>query len=211
MLSAALPLLAVAGRDDRARLAAALQTMTEAALIVGLFIAIAVSVGARPLLVALGGDQYGGAANTLRIQIFAIVLVFVGQAWQLGLVALRRQRALAVANGVALVVVLVAGVILVPPFGAVGAAIAAVAAEAALAGTVLLSLERLEPALMPSGRFAPRVLAIAALTGGAGALVPDARLGAVVGSLAFVALMFATRSMPPELLAALTSRRRAAS
>jgi O-antigen/teichoic acid export membrane protein len=211
MLSAALPLLSLAGRDDRTRLAGALQTMTEAALIVGLFIAIAVSVGARPLLVALGGDQYGGAANTLRIQIFAIVLVFVGQAWQLGLVALRRQRALAVANGVALVVVLVAGVILVPPFGAVGAAIAAVAAEAALAGTVLLSLERLEPALMPSGRFAPRVLAIAALTGGAGALVPDARLGAVVGSLAFVALMFATRSMPPELLAALTSRRRAAS
>ena len=87
------------------------------------------------------------------------MLVFVGQAWQLGLVALRRQRALAFANGVALVVVLVAGVILIPPFGAVGAAIAAVAAEAALAGTVLYSIKRLEPALMPRGRFAPRVLA----------------------------------------------------
>ena len=125
MLSAALPLLSVAGRDDRARLAGALQTMTEAALIFGLFIAIAVSVGARPLLVALGGDEYGDAANTLRIQIFAIVFVFIGQAWQLGLVALRRQRALAIANGLALVVVLAMGAILVPPFGAVGAAIAA--------------------------------------------------------------------------------------
>ena len=211
MLSAALPLLSVAGRDDRQRLAGALQTMTEAALIFGLFIAIAVSVGARPLLVALGGQQYSGATGTLRIQIFAIVLVFVGQAWQLGLVALRQQRALALANGLALLVVLVAGVILVPPFGAVGAAIAAVAAEAALAGSILYSLHRLEPALMPNGSFAPRVLALAAITGVGGALVPDARLGALAGSLAFVALMFATRSMPPELIAAFTARRRAAS
>jgi O-antigen/teichoic acid export membrane protein len=211
MLSAALPLLSVAGRDDRARLGGALQTMTEAALIFGLFIAIAVSVGARPLLIALGGDEFSDAAPTLQIQIFAIVLVFVGQAWQLGLVALRRQRALAVANGVALVVVLVAGVTLIPPFGAVGAAIAAVAAEAALAGWVLLSLGRLEPGLVPSMRFAPRVLAIAAVTGIGGALIPDAVLGAVVGSLAFVALMFATRSMPPELMAAFRSRRRVAS
>ena len=56
-----------------------------------------------------------------------------------------------------------------------------------------------------------RVLAIAAATGVGAALIPDARLGAVTGSLAFVALMFVTRSMPPELMAALTSRRRAAS
>ena len=161
--------------------------------------------------IALGGEEYGDGASTLQIQIFAIVLVFVGQAWQLGLVALRRQRALAFANGIALVVVLVAGVILIPPFGAVGAAIAAVAAEAALAGTVLYSIKRLEPALMPRGRFAPRVLAIAAVSGAGGALMPDAVLGACAGSLAFIALMFATRSMPPELLAAFTSRRRVAS
>ncbi len=210
MLSAALPLLSLAGRDDRARLAGALQTMTEAALIVGLFIAIGVAVGARPLLVALGGGEYADAASTLRIQILAIVLVFVGQAWQLGLVALRHQRALAVANGIALVVVLVAGVILVPPFGAVGAAIAAVAAEAALAAAVLLSLKRVEPGLIPSGRFAPRVLVLAAIAAAGGVLIPDARIGACIASLAFVALMFATRSMPPELIAAFTSRRRAA-
>ena len=207
MLSAALPLLAVAGRDDRPRLANALQTMTEAALIFGLFIAIAVSIGAVPLLIALGGEQYSGAANTLRIQIFAIVLVFVGQAWQLGLVALRHQRSLAVANGVALVVVVVAGVVLIPPFGAVGAAVAAVMAEAALAGAILYALKQLEPELMPNGRFAPRVLLIAAAAGAAGAVIPSAALGACVGSLAFIVLMFATRAMPPELIAALTSRR----
>jgi O-antigen/teichoic acid export membrane protein len=211
MLSAALPLLSVAGRDDRARLAGALQTMTEAALIFGLFIALAVSLGARPLLIALGGDPYRGAANALRIQIFAIVLVFVGQAWQLGLVAMRQQRALAVANGVALVVVLVAGVILIPPFGAVGAGIAAVTGEVALAGTVLLSLQRLEPVLVPHVRNLPRIAAAAVISGIGGAFVPDPIVGALVGSLAFVALVFATRSMPPELLAAFTARRRAAS
>jgi O-antigen/teichoic acid export membrane protein len=211
MLSAALPLLSVAGRDDRARLAGALKTMTEAALIFGLFIALAVALGARPLLIALGGDPFQGAANALRIQIFAIVLVFVGQAWQLGLVAVRQQRALAVANGVALVVVLVAGLILIPPFGAVGAGIAAVVGEAALAATVLLSLQRLEPVLVPHLRNLPRILGSAIIAGIGGALIPEPVVGALVGSLAFIALVFATRSMPPELLAALTARRRATS
>ncbi|HEY1478730.1 MAG TPA: polysaccharide biosynthesis C-terminal domain-containing protein, partial [Gaiellales bacterium] len=211
MLSAALPLLSVAGRDDRARLAGALQTMTEAALIFGLFIALAVSIGARPLLDVLGGSQYGGAASALRIQIFAIVLVFIGQAWQLGLVAMRQQRSLAWANGAALVVVLIAGVILIPPFGAVGAAIGAVIAEAALCACVLYSLNRFEPGLVPHGRFAPRTLAFALIAGVGGALIPNATVGAVAGSLAFVALMFATRSMPAELIGALTSRGRVAS
>lgn len=208
MLSAAMPLLSVAGRDDRTRLAGALQTMSEAALIFGLFIALAVSIGARPLLAALGGDAFRGAANALRIQIFAIVLVFVGQAWQLGLIAVRQQRALAVANGVALAVVLVAGVILIPPFGAVGAGIAALVAEAALAGSVLFSLARLESGLVPHMRNLPRIAAVAAVVGIGGALIPDPIVGALVGSLAFIALMFATRSMPPELLAALRARRR---
>ena len=207
MLSAALPVLSVAGRDDRGRLAGAIQTMTEAALIVGLFIAIAVALGARPLLIALGGEQYAGAASTLKIQIFAIVLVFVGQAWQLALVAVRQQRALAIANGVALVVVLIGGVILIPPFGAVGAAIAALVAEAALAGTVLYALHRRERSLVPRVRNTPRILGAAVIAGVGGALIPDPILGACVGSLAFVALVFATHSMPPELLAAFAARR----
>jgi O-antigen/teichoic acid export membrane protein len=211
MLSAALPLLSVASRDDRARLAGALQTMTEAALIVGLFIALAVAIGARPLLDALGGSQYGGAASALRVQIFAIVLVFVGQAWQLGLVATRNQRSLAIANGIALVVVVVAGFALIPPYGAVGAGVAAVVGELSLAVAVLYSLHRQDAALVPHGRFAPRTLVLAAIAGGGGALIPDATAGAVIGSLAFVALMFATRSMPAELLAAVRLPRRAAS
>ena len=87
--------------------------------------------------------------------------------------------------------------ILIPPFGAVGAAIAALVAEAALAGTVLYALHQRERSLVPRVRNTPRILGAAVIAGVGGALIPDPILGAVCGSLAFVALVFATRLHAP--------------
>ena len=56
----------------------------------------------------------------LRIQALALIPVFLGQVWQLGLIAGRAQRAMAVANGLALVLVIVLGVAFVPGGGATG-------------------------------------------------------------------------------------------
>ena len=91
VLSSALPLLSVAGRDDSERLRFGLQRMTEVSLAVAVVFVLVIYALAPTLVPLLGGDQYAGAVPVLQIQSFALIAVFVGQVWQLGLLSLRRQ------------------------------------------------------------------------------------------------------------------------
>ena len=106
VLAVALPLLAVAGAENRERLRYALQQMTEAAVAVSLLLVLVTVVLAEPAIVLLGGEQYRDAASILQIQAVALLGIFLSQVWTLGLISLRRQRDVAVANGIVLVLVL---------------------------------------------------------------------------------------------------------
>ena len=206
VLAVALPLLAVAGAEDRERLRYALQRLTEAALLVALLLVLVTVVLADPAIRLLGGDDYADAAPILQVQAFALLGVFLGQAWTLGLVSLRRQRLVAVANALALGVVLVLGTTLVARFGADGGAAAAVATEAVLALALYVALRRAAPDAAPRLGFVWRPLAAAA-AGGAVALLPlDPWLGGAAAALAFVAVAFAVRAVPAEIVPALRRR-----
>jgi len=161
VLSTALPLLSVAGRDDDSRLAFGLQKMTEVSLAASVVFVLVIFVLAPTLIPLLGGDQYRGAVPVLRIQSFALIAVFVGQVWQLGLLSLRRQAALAWANAGALAIVLALGGIVIPLWGANGAAAAAVVSETCLAVLVYLFLRRTAAAVAPRAGLVPRVIAAA--------------------------------------------------
>ena len=103
ILSVALPLLSVAGDEDDSRLRRALQSMTEASLVIATLLVIGIGILAEPGIRLVGGEEYIGAVPVLRIQALALIPVFLVQTWQLGLIAGRAQRAMAVANGLALV------------------------------------------------------------------------------------------------------------
>jgi O-antigen/teichoic acid export membrane protein len=131
----------------------------------------------------------------------------VGQTWQLGLVALRRQADVAVATGVALVAVIALGIGLIPRWGANGAAVAAVLAETLLAVVTFGLLLRARREVTPGFGFTARLLPAAA----AGALVlllplPGVVLGVLAGG-AFLLLALWLRAFPPELLPALRGHR----
>ena len=91
VLSTALPLLAVAGRDDDDRLRFGLQRMTEVGFAAATALVLAIVVLAPPAIRLLGGAEFEDAAGVLRIQAFALLPVFVGQTVQLGLLSVRRQ------------------------------------------------------------------------------------------------------------------------
>ena len=150
ILSVALPLLSVAGDEDDSRLRRGLQSMTEASLLVAALLVVGIVILAEPGIRLVGGDEYLGAVPVLRIQALALIPVFLVQTWQLGLIAGRAQRAMAVANGLALVLVIVLGLAFVPSGGAKGAAWVAVAAETALATFLWIALHRTNPAGAPS-------------------------------------------------------------
>jgi O-antigen/teichoic acid export membrane protein len=203
VLSSALPVLSVAGRDDSERLRFGLQRMTEVALAAGIVFVVAIVALAHVVIPFLGGSQYRGAAPVLAIQAFALIAVFVGQTWQLGLLSLRRQSALAWANGVALVVVVVAGGILIPLDGARGAAVAAIIGESALAVFVYGALRRAAPLVAPTFGLTPRVVGAALPAFGVLAL-PIPWEAHVLGALAVFAVAAALlRAVPTELLHAL--------
>jgi O-antigen/teichoic acid export membrane protein len=202
VLSVALPVLSVAGHEDEERLRYSLQRLTEVALLFAVLLVLVIVAIAEPAIVFLGGEEYRGAAPVLQIQAVALIGVFLGQTWQLGLVSIRRQSALGWANGVALVLVVALGVVLVPAYGATGAAVAAVLAESALAVLLLFFLHRARPGAVPRFGFVPRV-ALAGALATPFLFVPIPPLAAAAGATAvFLAAAYAAGALPPELRAA---------
>jgi O-antigen/teichoic acid export membrane protein len=207
LLSVALPLLALAGDSDRERLRYGLQRMTEVAVVLSLGLALTTFALAEPAIRLLAGAEYGGAAPILQIQAWALVPLFIGQVAVLALISIRRQRALAAANTLALLLVVILGLALAPPFAGRGAAAAGVIAEAALAVSLFILLARAEPTVVPHFAFVWRPLA--ALAAGAAALaIPGlgewVRACLVAG--AFVVAAILVRAVPSEVLAALRRR-----
>jgi O-antigen/teichoic acid export membrane protein len=206
VLSSALPLLSVAGRDDDERLRFALQRMTEVSLAAAVAIVIAIVALAPTLVPLLGGSQYAPAAVVLQIQAFALLPVFVGQVWQLGLLALRRQSALAWANAGALVLVLVLGAVLIPEWAARGAAAAAVAGESVLAALVYLFLRRAAPLVAPRPGLVPRVLAASLPAFVVLALPLPWPATLALSLVVYIGIALAVRALPFELFHALRGR-----
>jgi O-antigen/teichoic acid export membrane protein len=167
LVGVVLPIASVAAESDAERLRYVLQRVGEVALLVSLGLAVCVAIAAEPVIVLLGGDEYRAAAPVLRIQVFALVGIFVAQGWTIGLLAMREQRLVAVANLAGLLAITILGFVLIPISDARGAAAAAVAADLLLALTTLFLLRRAGPGRTIRFGYVPRVL----LAGGLAALV----------------------------------------
>ncbi len=207
VLAVALPLLAVAAAEDRQRLSYALQRLLEAAVAVSLLLVLVTVVLAQDAIVLLGGEAYSDAAPMLQVLAFALLGIFVSQVLTLGLVSLRRQRDVAVANGLALALVVVLGFFLVRAYEGIGGAAAAVATEAVLALLLLVALARYDRDVTPRFGFLPRVLA-AAVVGALVALIPvSAWIVAPLAAGAFIGAAFVLGAIPPEVVPALRGRK----
>ncbi|ADB53908.1 oligosaccharide flippase family protein [Conexibacter woesei] len=209
MLGAAFPILAHAHVADQERLRYALQRMGEAALLLGLGLALVLAVGAEPIVLLLGGDRFAAAADPLRIQSVAIAGAFMTQVGTFALIAVQQQRALVAVNVFALVTVLALGCTLIPLWEANGAALAASVGEVSLAIAALAMLTRVRPELRPDLRYVPKLLLAAAL----GALcvllpIPDA-VAAVAAVLVYGGVALVLRAVPLELFEALLKRKAA--
>jgi O-antigen/teichoic acid export membrane protein len=206
VLSSALPLLAVAGRDDEHRLRRGLQSMTEVVLAAGVFVTLVIYALATPAIRLLGGAEFAGAGRVLQIQAFALIPVFLGQTWQLGLLSLRRQSALVRANGIALLAVIFVGTVFVSIWGSIGAAIAAVLAETLLAALVYFFLRRASPESAPGLGRTPRVVSAAVPAFAVLALPVSWPVTLVLSPTIFAVGCLLARALPPDLLFALRRR-----
>lgn len=207
LVSSSFPILARAARGDDARLEYALQRMFEVATAVGTLIALGLGVAAPFAIDVIAGPGFDPSVDVLRIQALGLVTTFLLATWQFALLSLKLHKQLLIANAMAAVVAIGGTLLLAPPLGAEGAAIATVGAEGMLALACLIFVARERPALRPRLGVVPKVVVAAGLGVLVASVVPAHPVVlSVLASAVALAAMFGLRAVPPELVTALLRR-----
>ena len=196
-----LSIFARAAHDDHDRLGYSLGRVFEVALIVGVWVAVSIAVGASLAIGIVGGAKFAPAAPVLALQGVGLGAMFVSLVWANGLLGLGMYRVILALSlsALALNAALVAPLVLID--GARGAAIGTAVSEILLAVVQCYAVVRGRPQLRPSLRILPKV-ALAAAFG----LLPLALTGLpvivrlAISSALFGACLAATRALPLELL-----------
>jgi O-antigen/teichoic acid export membrane protein len=204
LVSSAFPILARAARDDAGRLRYAVGRLFDVSVLLGVWSALALAMGAGFAVQVVLGGQFNDAVPVLQLQALALLGSFFVATGLYTMLSLERFRALLVASALAAVTSGALTLVLVPELGAEGAALATAAAELVLAiGVVVAIRDVVRPGLGTLARALPGIAGMA----GVGLLV-DAHDVVVVllGSAVFWAAALACRAVPPELLAAVRRR-----
>jgi len=209
LAAGALPLLARAARDDRARLTYAMQRIFDASLILGVAAAVGLLGGAQFVIHVVAGPKYAAAGEVLQIQGVALVATFVLAGWAYALLAMKRYKEVLLANLIAFLVSCAATLALARSHGAVGAAVATVCGETVLAVGSLLVLVRGHRELRPKLGIVLKVT-LAAAPAVVLALLPGVpSLGrALLALLAYGLVIVLTRAVPEEAIELLPARMR---
>jgi O-antigen/teichoic acid export membrane protein len=172
------------------------------AVICGVWLSLAIAIGASFILDVIAGSQGRGAVIVLRIQGLVIIASFISASSGLALVSLRRYRAMMIASVSALAVNIVLGLILVPALGARGGALADVITEACVAIGLTLVLARAVPRRRINISVFPPVILAAALSATV-LLLPVGSVARVIGAtIIYFGVLLLMGAIPSELTAA---------
>ena len=133
LITVAFPLLSRAARDDRERLAYAVQRLVETTALLGPAVAVVLVLGAPAVLEVVAGPEFVDAAPALRIQGATLIASFLLAPFGFALLSIHAHRGILVANVLAFAVTMTVVAALAGPLGAEGAALGTVAGEWVLA------------------------------------------------------------------------------
>jgi O-antigen/teichoic acid export membrane protein len=202
LLTAIFPVMSKEDAHGRAESAQMVGRLFTVATICGLWMSLALALGASFILEVIAGSAGRPAVPVLRIQAAVLTLSFVSASGALTLISLRRFRPLIVTTGAALLLDVALGLALVPGLGARGGALADVVSEAMTAIVLAWIVIRSVPEQRISLSVAPPLL-LATATGASVVLLPVGAVAHVaLATLVYFGVLLATDSLPPELLAA---------
>ena len=209
LVTVAFPLLSRAARDDRERLAYAVQRLLDTTVVLGAGAAVCLVVGAPSVIDVVAGGAFDDAAPSLRIQALTVMASFVLAPIGFALLSIHAHRGMLVANVAAFAVTIPAVAVLASKLGAEGAALGSVAGEWTLAAAYFVALRRAAPTLVPA--LAPLGKAAAAAAPAiAFALIPGvvSWLLAGLALVVYLGLLTVLRGIPEELLEQIPRLRR---
>ncbi len=200
LIGTAFPILARSVHTDVGRFAAATARIFELGVIAGSWMVVSGVITAPLAIMLIGGAADHPAIPVLRIQCFALVATFVVVACGYPLLAERRYREVLVANTVGLVASLALTFALVPAYGAIGGAVATVAAELSLAAASAVLLARSKRGIRLPWGSVPRVGVAAAVALAAGLALPaPAVVQFVAATVVYGIALVLVGRFPPEL------------
>lgn len=204
LVGSAFPIFARAGRDDHERLRYASGKVSDASLLVGIYLALSLIVAAPFIIHVVGPKSFAPSVPVLRLQALALVGGYAAAAWGTTLLSLRLHAAILVSTALGLLSAVILSALLVPSLGARGASIASAAAEVVVAGAYLAGLWRAHSHLRPSLAIVPRLAAITLLAVLPALILtlPSLVLWAIVSAV-FLGLASLLRIVPGELFHAL--------
>lgn len=206
LAGSAFALLSRAARDDTERLGYALDRLTQGMMLVGIWVAISVVLGAPVAIELVAGDSFLPSVEILQYMGVALAATFVLFAWSMGLLAAREHKAMMITNGVALSVALVAGATLVSLDGARGGAIALLASEVTLAIGYGIAIARHgELAPLDISHVARVAVAAAAALALPWALDLPALADLTLGTVVYWTVLILLRAIPEEIAMAFRS------
>jgi O-antigen/teichoic acid export membrane protein len=220
-------------RPHAARLNEIVQGAFSSVVLAGVPLVIVFAAFAEEIVAVAGGPRYAEASPVLRVLVVAVAILFVNTVFFQSLVALNRQRNLFMLLLGVLVGNVALNLALIPPLGAMGAALALVVTEAAALGLVLRTFVGVGtvPRLRRPARLICAALGTAALVLALREVIPlvrpdemsSASFTAAIGPLATLAgasvltvglwagSLMVLDAVPPELRAALAALRQRSS
>jgi O-antigen/teichoic acid export membrane protein len=170
------------------------------AVICGVWMSLAMALGASFIIDVIAGSKGRGAVSVLRIQGVVLTASFISTSSALGLISLRRYRTLIVSSSSALALNVVLGLLLIPALGARGGALADVVTETLVAVGLTSVLVRAMPSNQVNASVAARVLFAAALSATV-LLAPVGSVAHVIGAtVIYFGVLLATRAIPDEVI-----------
>jgi O-antigen/teichoic acid export membrane protein len=206
LLTAVFPLMAQErfGHEEEAGTIGKVFTI---AVIFGVWMSLAIALGAGFLIDVIAGSKGRGAVSVLRIQGVVLTASFISASSSLRLISLRHYRPLIVASLSALALDIALGLLLIPGLGARGGALADVITELLVAIGLTAVLIRAVPRHGISASIVPPVLVASGLAATM-FLVPLGSFGRAVGAtIIYFGVLLGMRALPDELTRAIPGTR----
>jgi O-antigen/teichoic acid export membrane protein len=200
LLTAVFPIMSREPHEEKPGVADMVGNVFTVAVICGVWMSIAVALGAGPIIDVIAGAQGKGAASVLRIQGLVLTLSFISTSSGLGLISLRRFRPMIVTSSSALLLNVALGLALIPAFGARGGAWADVITEALVAIVFTAVLMRAVPRHGITASVAPPVLLASALSATV-LLLPIGSIARVIAAtLIYFGVLLRIGAIPNEII-----------
>jgi O-antigen/teichoic acid export membrane protein len=202
-LTAIFPLVTHQNGGTEAGLGQKMNKVLNVAVIYGVWMSLAMALGASFVINVIAGNSGHAAVSVLRIQGLVLTASFISASSMSGLLALRRYRPMLISSSCALILNVVLGLVLIPALGARGGALADVATETVMAFSLIVVLRRVVPGHAVTMSAIPPVLLAGAPSASVWLLPVGSIARVILASIIYFSVLALMGAIPEEMTSAI--------